>query len=199
MRFKEGKSPTIRFISESLGISCDEVLSELKKSYYESVGSGKQDEEEYWKQFAAQLNASYPENWMSHWKNFHMSAIEINDELFEVIVELKKMGYQVGLLSNQISSLSEVYRREGYYDFFDPLVLSYEVKVSKPHVEIYHILLSEIALESNEILFIDDKEENLETAQKLGIQTIHYDFNKHSMEELMMQFKEKELELNFLR
>lgn len=194
MRFKEGKSPTIRFISESLGSTPDAVLTELKKSYYASVGSGKQNEEEYWKEFAAHLNVPYPENWLLEWKTFHMNAIEINHELFQEIANLKMRGFQVGLLSNQVSSLPEVYKAEGYYDCFDPLILSCEAKASKPQPQIYHLLIKEIALHPEEILFVDDKEENLEVAQELGIQTIQYDFNKDSMEDLMSQ-----LEFHFLR
>jgi len=195
MRFKEGKSPTLQFMSETLGCSYGAVLTEIKNDYFESLVSGHQDEEEYWQEFAAHLNVPYPEKWVTKWQNFHMSAIEMNHELFEVIVELKKKGYQVGLLSNQVASLSEVYQREGYYDLFDPLILSYEVKVSKPDAGIYHVLLSEIVLQPDEILFIDDKEENLKVARELGIQTIHYDYNKYSIEAFLKHLQEHQIRL----
>jgi 2-haloacid dehalogenase len=52
------------------------------------------------------------------------------------------------------------------------IVLSGEEKVCKPDPKIYKILLDRYQLCPEESIFIDDRQDNLETAQKLGIETI---------------------------
>ena len=190
MRFKNGRSPALTFICDTFGVIREEVITELKKNYLQSLMAGLQDEEEYWKTFAANLNVSYPDNWIERWQQFHIQEIEINTELLSVISELKVQGYQVGLLSNQTPSISQAYRNGKFFDIFDPQIISDEVKAAKPDLEIYHILLQEIGLKGDEILFIDDKKENLITAQKLDIQTIHYDYNHHTIEDFLANLEE---------
>ncbi|MGE0831595.1 MAG: HAD family hydrolase [Simkaniaceae bacterium] len=195
MRFKSGKSPSLKFICDTFGSSGEEVLREIKKDFQESLVAGGCEEEKYWQTFAANLNVSYPENWVERWQTFHLEQIEFNEELFTLIDTLKAQGYTVGLLSNQVASLSEVYQKSHRLDPFDPLILSWEVKVAKPDLAIYHILLKEIDLKPEEILFIDDKEENLQAARALDIQTIYYDYNIHEFDTLLTLLKEYEIKL----
>jgi len=190
MRFKNGRSPTLKFISDVFDASQEDILREIKKDYLQSLMAGNQDEEIFWQTFAVNLNVPYPENWIERWQQFHMQEIEINTELLSVISELKAQGYQVGLLSNQVSSISKAYRNSNHLDPFDPVILSCEVKAAKPDPEIYHILLQEMGLKGEEILFVDDKEENLIAAQKLGIQTIHYNYNHHTIEDFLANLEE---------
>ena len=55
---------------------------------------------------------------------------------------------------------------------FDDYVLSYEVGVMKPHARIYDEALKKAGVEAEECVFIDDIEENIQAAQKLGIKGI---------------------------
>ena len=68
-------------------------------------------------------------------------------------------------------------------------MISCEVGAAKPYPEIYTILFEQLDATPSEILFIDDKEENLEAARALGWQTIYYDFRHYPHEELMSEFK----------
>lgn len=53
-------------------------------------------------------------------------------------------------------------------------VVSAEVHCVKPEPKIYELLLEKYHLQPEETVFIDDLEDNLEAARKLGIQTIHF-------------------------
>jgi putative hydrolase of the HAD superfamily len=58
-------------------------------------------------------------------------------------------------------------------------LVSYQVKLMKPEKEIYEVFLAKFNLIAEECLFIDDLEENLEGARKLGIQGLNVkDINK---------------------
>jgi len=58
--------------------------------------------------------------------------------------------------------------------FFQAHLLSYELKSRKPREEIYQRALEKMGIEPEYCLFIDDRPENLEAAQRFGIRTHHF-------------------------
>ncbi|MEM8964782.1 MAG: HAD family phosphatase [Bacteroidota bacterium] len=56
--------------------------------------------------------------------------------------------------------------------FFEKVYFSHEVKMRKPEQQIYEHVLEDSQLKPEETLFLDDKQENLLAAQKVGIDTI---------------------------
>ncbi len=56
-------------------------------------------------------------------------------------------------------------------DYFDALYLSYEMKASKPEVDIFIKLLENEGIKAGECLFLDDGPRNIEAALRLGFQT----------------------------
>jgi 2-haloacid dehalogenase len=61
------------------------------------------------------------------------------------------------------------------FDLLDQVVLSGEVGYNKPEPEIYQITLERIDRPANECLFIDDSLANIQQAQRMGFQTIHFE------------------------
>lgn len=57
--------------------------------------------------------------------------------------------------------------------FFDKVYLSHRVGMRKPDPGIFQRILDECGFKARETLFIDDSPQHIETAKKLGIQTIH--------------------------
>ena len=64
------------------------------------------------------------------------------------------------------------------------MVVSCEIGLRKPDPKIFNYLLKKLDLISQECLFIDDLENNIEAAQKLGFITIHFTNQKKSMAEI---------------
>jgi 2-haloacid dehalogenase len=64
------------------------------------------------------------------------------------------------------------------------IVLSGEEKVCKPDPRIYQILLERYRLHPEECVFIDDRQENLDTAKQLGIETVLFQTAKQVRESL---------------
>lgn len=58
---------------------------------------------------------------------------------------------------------------------FQDLYLSFELGLRKPEAEIFQEVTTRAAIRPEETLFIDDSEEHLQAAQKLGYQTLHLD------------------------
>lgn len=59
-----------------------------------------------------------------------------------------------------------------FSDLFTKAYYSFELGMRKPDSEIYDFALSDSKLEPSKTLFLDDSEQNLIEAEKLGIQTI---------------------------
>lgn len=62
---------------------------------------------------------------------------------------------------------------EDFKNSFDAFYLSHEINLRKPNTDIYQFVLNQHQLKADETLFIDDIEENIITASKLGIHTWH--------------------------
>lgn len=95
----------------------------------------------------------------------------------QLLLELKKKFHLV-LLSNtnplhiNISTANE-FARYGLKisDIFEKAYYSYEMGMAKPDPEIFNALLNDAGVTASECLFLDDGLKNIESANKLGIQT----------------------------
>jgi len=64
------------------------------------------------------------------------------------------------------------------------MVISGEAGYVKPEPEIYEVMLEKIGKPAQECLFIDDSLPNIQQAQKLGFQTIHFESSEQLADEL---------------
>lgn len=92
-----------------------------------------------------------------------------------LIRNLKAAGYRLYVLSNMSKEFIEFLRRVPVYRYFDGEVVSCEEGVCKPEAEIYRLLLSRYGLNPQETLFIDDRKENVEAAEREGITGFWFD------------------------
>lgn len=97
------------------------------------------------------------------------------------ILEAVSKNFRTFILSNTnaihqpyyYKRLRQLYGTDGYAHFFEKTYFSHELGMRKPDPEIFQFVLDDARLNPAETIFIDDFIENIETAQKLGFQTIH--------------------------
>ena len=97
---------------------------------------------------------------------------------YEWIKMLKERGYKIYLLSNYGKTSFEAAVNHGRLSFMplvDGGVISYEVKIVKPEAGIYEALLKKYDLVPEECVFLDDRKDNVEAAEKLGFHGIVVD------------------------
>ncbi|PLW98888.1 MAG: hypothetical protein C0591_03610 [Marinilabiliales bacterium] len=103
---------------------------------------------------------------------------DIPAERIEVLEQVKK-NYQILLLSNSNEIHYDLYVRDlqlrfGYREFdelFDKSYFSFDMHLSKPDPEVYEFIINQHDLKPSQTLFIDDNEENIAAASKLGLKT----------------------------
>ncbi len=131
-------------------------------------------EECFRKYFAVPITDDQMAQILEYWK----TTWTPDTQMVGLIKMLKNLGYKTAVLSNSDSLNSAKYKKMGWYDPFDVLILSHELGVIKPDPRIYEIALQKVGEKAEDCIFIDDVEENLAPASKLGIKTIHHkDFN----------------------
>ena len=62
----------------------------------------------------------------------------------------------------------------GITDIFDEIIISAEVGFAKPDPRIYQLALERLVLKPEDVVFIDDFKHNIEAAEKMGLNTIHF-------------------------
>ena len=100
-------------------------------------------------------------------KAFDEVYVEINPTL-DWATKLQDTGIQTGVLSNTELPAVELFESQNY-SCFEHLVFSCECGVSKPNADIYHFAAEQMNLPPSEILFLDDKPENVAAARKTGM------------------------------
>jgi putative hydrolase of the HAD superfamily len=162
----------IQDIADKFQISYSETLNainEIIKPYQKGIIS----DEEFWKQFSKKVNKKLPRGYKSLWTDKY--AVELTDKnVLDLIKKLKTMGYKVALLSNTILPHVNFNQKYGYFDLFNPVILSIETGTRKPEEKIYQIVLKKLNLPPNECVFIDDKKEFSDAASKIGIHGLKF-------------------------
>lgn len=106
-------------------------------------------------------------------------------------IEQAKQHYQILLLSNSNEIHYDLYVRDlqlrfGYREFddlFHKSYFSFDLHLAKPDSEIFEFVIHQHKLDRAKTLFIDDTEENILTAHKLGLCTFRMD-NHEKVREL---------------
>lgn len=99
------------------------------------------------------------------WQNYMMPL----DGAKEFLLKVKAKGYKVFILSNASEDFYSYFTKHFDLDFFDGCVVSADIHIIKPDERIYRHLLEKYDLKAEECLFIDDREDNVQGAEKVGI------------------------------
>ena len=107
------------------------------------------------------------------WFLTHLELMPIpRPDVWEKVHALKEKGYKIYLLSNYNEDFFRVHTQgASFLKDIDGKVVSYEIHKIKPYPEIYQYLLDKYSLKPEESVFFDDRPENTQTAQELGMKT----------------------------
>ena len=144
---------------------------------------GRIQEDAYWNSFLRKEGWNIDPLELKHMVRANFREIKGTKE---IIVALRKSGYMVGLFSVHAKEwIHYCEERFKYRDLFDLMIYSFEIEVCKPERRAFEILVKRIGLSSNQILFIDDAQINIDTAIGMGIHAILFE----SPQQLSKQLK----------
>ncbi len=100
---------------------------------------------------------------------------QVNQPMVDWALRLQAAGTATGILSNLGDSMTEgVLAAHPWLSGFDHLLWSHALKLAKPDPEIYRHAATGLNVPPAHILFIDDRENNVEGGLAAGMQVIHY-------------------------
>ena len=113
-------------------------------------------------------------------KAWNALLLELPKERIDLVKAINEK-YNTYVLSNtsnlHIVGVNKILEKstgeKGLKDVFGKIYYSYEINRRKPDRDIYEFLLKDANLKPEETLFLDDNLDNILSAQKVGIQTIH--------------------------
>jgi len=175
------------YMAKKFKMSLDAWFDRIDSPYVKSI-EGKISRKKAISELSRNLNTSeskfvklFCKSYKKHFKK--------NRKLYRIVSKLKKRGYNIGVLSDQWYLSKDVIASGKYIEGFNPVIISCDVGIRKPNIKIYRLLIKKCKCKAGEILFIDNRKENLSPARKLGMKAILYKDNK----QLIKEFKKRGL------
>lgn len=178
----DDRNVVVDFMCESFKFSKEEFeKANLEKKKAMKEGNSEVD---FWLKLAKEKGVQLPKDWSKAYMDAIKASVGVDPNMFAMVDELKGKKIRVGLLSNMDNRYGPMIRGFGFYDRFDPCLLSFEMGVEKPERKAYDIMLNALNLPAADVIFIDDKLENIEAAKAVGIDGIVFESSEQVRNEL---------------
>lgn len=155
----------IPVISNYLGITEENFFIYSGENFRELL-DGKIDSNEFWVRFSLRYGKKVKEELFG--KFFNPGIIR---ETKDIIKQLKNDS-RVVCGTNTIDSHYYYLLNQGSYDIFNEVYASNLMGISKPNPDFYRYILGKEGIKPENTVFVDDTEENIISAQKIGINSI---------------------------
>ena len=151
-------------------------------SLWQAMQSDQISERDYWKERTKEVAALVGANWVQM-SDFVKAArgsepLEIiRPEAIMAIEHWKNNNVRLAILSNELDLFyGDKFRGKlPFLDVFDVILDATYTKILKPDPRAYISCLNDLDLQPQDCLFIDDQFRNIIGAQKVGLNTIHFD------------------------
>lgn len=186
---KDQDQETVKEMLSILGIDANNfknIYQQLRHDYDAGLLNGKQ----YWNKFLEICNIQNLDNKINDLIELDIKSwTQINEKTTNFIQSLKESNLKIGLLSNMsIETLAYLKNNFRIFDNFDNLTFSCELNLCKPGLEIYKISYTNLNLQPEECVFIDDTFDNIIAAEKAGLNTIHFTNYEDFLDKLNKHF-----------
>lgn len=167
---KESKGCFLKYARDTLSDAEYRRVEELvrKERLFDSASSGDISASE----FLLKLGFDEPQK---HTRRYIDNYLTL-DEGFVAFAEAVRDKYELVLLSNDLSEWSEyICEKWDLNKYFKHKIVSADVKCRKPDLKIFDLALERIGRSAYECIFIDNRNENLLSAEEVGIAPILFD------------------------
>jgi len=137
-------------------------------SSLERLLNGEISADDFWMRFSSRIGKKVSEDLFAKFFNPRLDL-----DVTAILKQLKDNA-RVVCGTNTFDSHYDYLVLGGYYDLFDAVYASNKMGVSKPHRDFYRYILMSEGVKPEDTVFIDDTEENVISAEKLGIHSIWF-------------------------
>jgi len=160
--------------AEAAKLTRAQVLAGLEAygdEFHECFERGEMEAEEFYAHLSKAIGCALPhEEFETGWNNIYGAPCE---GVADLILSLKK-NYRVLALTNTNAVHAKVWpqRYEKELAGFERIFSSHEMRLRKPEPAIYARVLEYLQLRGEQVLFLDDREENIAGAARAGMRCI---------------------------
>lgn len=162
-------------IARVFGVSHDAfwTLYERNRGLYDR---GDLTPTQYWLRFADDTGTTLDEGTTEQLQNWDIEMWStVATPMIDWARRLRAAGYRTAILSNLHQGFVWYLRKNAQWlQTFDCQIFSSEVGLVKPDPAIFQLSLKTLALEGQEVPFVDDREANVEAAQRVGMTAIRF-------------------------
>lgn len=153
---------------------------------WQALDEGTADYEEYVAETLKLLDGEDKQIAQRFFREWHRSMRPIPG-IWALVGELKARGYGVYLLSNASTWFAGHLDDYPILRLFDGRLISAPEKMAKPEERIYRLALERFGLNAAETLFVDDRAENTEAAERVGIVGYVFDGDAEKLRERILK------------
>jgi putative hydrolase of the HAD superfamily len=129
----------------------------------------------YWRQVGRSLGRGFSEAEISELVRLDSASwLRLQAGTVALIEDLAAAGLPLALLSNAPGELAEAISALPVAAYFGHLLFSCQLKLAKPDPECYTRALATLGASAEEVIFIDDRAENVAAAAALGLRSVHF-------------------------
>lgn len=111
-----------------------------------------------------------------------LEDVRIDQAMVAAVRAARDAGIRTALLSNSWGL--DYYPRELLQELFEEIVISGEVSMRKPDADAYIHTAERLGLRPEQCVFVDDHDDNIEAAKRVGMRTVHHRETLKTIQEL---------------
>ena len=154
------------------------TVDEFGKGYWAhrlDYDRGELDCATYWQKVAAGAGRSFTAAQIAELTRLDIASwLHLQPGTVTLIEDLAAAGYRLALLSNAPAEVADVVAALPVAAHFEHCTFSCYLRTVKPEAEIYQAVLSLLGARPGEVIFLDDRPQNVAAAEALGIRGVHF-------------------------
>ena len=159
----------------------DDVLNDKEDKIERLFGPNLRDEE----YLNNKINIIYDKNELIDiTKNIINKLYYVKDkDIFKKIKD-KYNNVKIIIATNHVSYVKDFIINNFNSSYLDDIIISSEIHLTKPNYDFYKYILDKYNINSNNVLFLDDNKDNIESSGEMGINTILVNKNMNIYDEI---------------
>lgn len=135
----------------------------------------KLDADGYWRQVGRSLGCRYSDADVAELCRLDRAAwLRLQAGTVALIEDLATAGWPLAMLSNAPSDLAEAITGLPVAEHFGHLIFSCDLGSAKPDPECYAAALARLGARADEVVFVDDRSENVAAAAAVGLRSVQF-------------------------
>ena len=142
----------------------------------------------FWQRVAATLGRSFTSAQVAELTRLDIESwLHLQEPTVALIEQVAAAGHRLALLSNAPADVAGAITALAVAGHFEHLVFSCFLRSAKPDPACFGAALSQLGAAAGEVVFLDDRAENVAAATALGIQGVHFTGPAEARAELSRQ------------